>query len=166
VYISPGITYRRNLPHIVQFDRPLFVTFTTLDRWVLPPCARNIALRHVMFEHGRKIWVDVAVVMPDHVHVILTLLSGHRDESTLAAIMKSIKGISARNINLLLARHGSVWLDESFDHVVRATERSQAKFDYVCNNPVRAHIVKSADEYPWLWRSWIEGAQTRVSVPH
>jgi hypothetical protein len=29
--------YRRNLPHIVRADRPLFVTFTTKDRWILPP---------------------------------------------------------------------------------------------------------------------------------
>ncbi len=105
--------------------------------------------------------------MPDHVHLILTLLGGDAEKDVMLwRIMKSMKGISARNINCLLGRSGSVWLDESFDHVVRARDRSRSKFEYVCNNPVRAGLVTSPDEYPWLWRSWIEGAQTRVSVPH
>ena len=165
--VSSGIFYRRNLPHIVRYDRPLFVTFSTYDRWILPPGARTIALRHLIFEHLRRIWVDVAVIMPDHVHVILTMIaSDHFDDRAFSRVMKSIKGVSARNINRLLKRRGFVWRDESFDHVVRATERSRAKFEYVCNNPVRAGLVESADEYPWLWRSWIEGAQTRVSAPH
>jgi putative transposase len=98
--------------------------------------------------------------------VILSLLETPQfDNRALSHITTSIKGISARNINLLLHRRAPVWRDESFDHVVRKTERSRAKFEYVCNNPVRAGLVASADEYPWLWRSWIEGAQTGVSAP-
>jgi len=163
VHVTRGVLYRRNLPHIVRYDRPLFITFSTIDRWVLPSGARTIALRHIVFEHGRKIWLDVAVVMPDHAHVVLTVL-----DSTLDALMKSMKGVSARNINLLLGRRGFVWQDESFDHVLRGNERSRSKLEYVCNNPVRAGLVTSVDDYPWIWRSWIEGrgAQTRVSVPH
>jgi REP-associated tyrosine transposase len=104
--------------------------------------------------------------MPDHVHIILTLFDDHRSGNQLSDVMKSIKGVSARNIKLLLRRRQHVWLDESFDHVLRMNERSRAKYEYVCDNPVRAGLVTSADEYPWLWRSWIEGAQTGVSVPH
>jgi len=65
--------------------------------------------------------------------------------------------VSARRINQLLGRSKPVWLDESFDHVVRLSEASEAKFAYVCNNPVRAGLVSRTDDYPWLWRSWIEG---------
>jgi len=68
-----------------------------------------------------------------------------------------MKGVSARRINQLLHRSGPVWQDESFDHVIRSTERSRAKFEYVCNNPVRAGLAGSPDEYPWLWRPWVEG---------
>jgi REP element-mobilizing transposase RayT len=150
--------YRRNLPHFVTAARPLFVTFTTLDRWILPPGARTIALRHALYDHEKKIFMDVALVMPDHVHLIFSLLHDENDVAfSLAEVMKGIKGVSARRINQLLCRGEPVWQDESFDHVVRHSEWSQAKFEYVCNNPVRAGLVKCADEYPWIWRSWIEG---------
>jgi len=35
---------------------------------------------------------------------------------------------------------------------------SVAKGEYVCNNPVRKGYVRTPDEWPWLWREWIEGA--------
>jgi REP element-mobilizing transposase RayT len=150
--------YRRNLPHIVRADRLLFVTFTTLNRWILPPGARTIALRHALHEHLKKIFMRVAIVMPDHVHLIFTLLHDQNDVPySLGEVMKGIKGVSARRINQLMGRSGNLWLDESFDHVIRNFEHSQSKLEYVCDNPVRAGLVRSANEYPWLWRVWIEG---------
>jgi len=68
--------YRRNLPHFVTSERPLFLTFKTFNRWILPPAARTIALRHALFDHGTKIFINVAVVMPDHIHLIFSLLQG------------------------------------------------------------------------------------------
>jgi REP element-mobilizing transposase RayT len=104
--------------------------------------------------------MDVAIIMPDHAHLIFTPLQGD-DETpcSLAEVMKGIKGVSARRINQLLGRRKPVWQDESFDHVVRKSESSLAKFEYVCDNPVRAGLVRCADEYPWLWRSWVEGSR-------
>jgi len=156
--------YRRNLPHIVN-ARPLFLTFNTLNRWILPPGARTLALRHALHEHREKIFMDVAVIMPDHAHLIFSLLQDKFEVPySLAEVMKGIKGVSSRRINQLLGRTGSfVWQDESFDHVVRQSERSLAKYEYVCNNPVRAGLVKHADEYPWLWRSWIEGRGSEMA---
>ena len=150
--------YRRDLPHLIRCDRPLFVTFATIGRIILPPGARTIALRHALHEHGTKILMDVAVVMPDHVHLIFQLLADARGDSpSLAKVMRGIKGTSARRINELLGRQGQIWQHESFDHVLRLKERSRAKYEYVCENPVRAGLAASADEYPWLWRSWVEG---------
>ena len=150
--------YRRNLPHIIRDDRPLFITFSTHDRWRLPPGARTIALRHALHDHETKIYVDVVVIMPDHAHVILTVSPNEPELNVdLSSVMKAMKGVSARRINELLCRTGHVWQDESFDHVIRDSERSRAKIEYVCANPVRAGLVSSPDEYPWLWRSWVEG---------
>jgi REP element-mobilizing transposase RayT len=90
--------------------RPLFVTFPTLGRWILPPGARTIALRHALHDHGKKIFMDVALVMHDHVHLIFTLLQREYEvPCSLAEVMKGIKGVSARRINQLLGRRGHVW---------------------------------------------------------
>ena len=155
-------TSRRKLPHLALFERPLFITFRTYRWWTLPPEARTIVLRHVLYVHGRTCDVHIAVVMPDHVHVILTVRFGE----ALHAIMKAVKGTSARAINQLLGRKGHVWNDESFDHVVRTTEGWRKKAEYIAQNPVRRGLVARADDYPWLWRSWVEGGQTGLSVPH
>jgi REP element-mobilizing transposase RayT len=153
--------YQRNLPHIIAYERPLFITFATRDRRILPPGARTIALSRCVFGHPNFYWLDAAVVMPDHVHLVLTI-QRQRDRVTLRRIMKGIKGTSARQINRLLNWTGSVWQDESFDRVLRSHERSEV-IEYVLQNPVEAALVDRVDEYPWLWRSW---AQTGMSVLH
>ena len=96
--------------------------------------------------------------MPDHVHMVFTPLWDEQGHSyTLAEITNGIKGASAHSVNHLLKRKGSVWQDESFDRVLRSNEAVRAKVEYTCANPVRKGLCRNADEYPWLWREWIEG---------
>ena len=73
--------YRRNLPHIEKDDRPHFITFDTYQRWHLPPLARDIALRHCLHDNGSKMQLHVAVIMPDHVHLIFTPLRSETNET-------------------------------------------------------------------------------------
>ena len=96
----------------------------------------------------------VAVVMPDHVHLILAPLTDVERQmiSPLSEIMKGIKGTAAHAINRQLDRRGSVWLEESFDHVVRSSESLDAKIEYVLKNPVHKGLVTVPSEYQWTWR--------------
>lgn len=155
---APPDGYRRDLPHLQSHGATIFVTFSTMKRLiVLPPEARDITLEHLLFENDRKHHVHVAVVMPEHVHMITTPLEGADGPFLLSEIMKPIKGVSSRRINKVMRRSGSLWQDESFDHVLRSDESLQQKADYVAMNPVRRGLVNSPDEYPWLWRDWVEG---------
>jgi len=98
--------------------------------------------------------------MPDHVHMIFTPLNDQEGNLfSLAEIMSGIKGASAPSINKALNRRGRVWQDESFDHVLRSDESAQGKGQYIFENPVCKGLVKEVDEYPWLWREWVEGAE-------
>ena len=67
-YNYPG----RYLPHIQKDNRSLFITFTTHLRWQLPDAARDLALEACVHAHNRRCILHVAVIMPDHVHLILT----------------------------------------------------------------------------------------------
>ncbi len=100
------------------------------------------------------------VVMPDHVHMIF---SPQNDDNGhlfgLAEIMSGIKGASAHSINKALNRQGRVWQDESFDHILRSDESTDNKVRYICENPVRKGLVEEVEDYPWLWREWVEGAE-------
>jgi len=144
--------YWRTLPHIQKNNRPLFVTFSTFQRWILPTQARQAVLDCCLQENGGAVNLHAAVVMPDHVHLIFTpLLDTENWTCSLPDIMRRIKGRSAHHVNRLLGRRGRVWQDESFDHVLRSSESLAEKIEYVCQNPVRAGLVQSADCYPWLW---------------
>ncbi len=70
----PQAFYRRKLPHLQVDDKPHFVTFCTYQRWVLPARVRSLVLESCLHDYGRKLDLKVAVVMPDHVHLIFTPL--------------------------------------------------------------------------------------------
>lgn len=153
--------YRRNLPHIQRYNAVYFVTFKTKRDLFLSRAARTIALRHVLFENGKRIQLHAAVVMPNHAHLLFTALENEVAEPySLGEIMKGVKGSSAYNINKLLDRRGQLWQDESFDRIMRSME-FERKFNYICANPVDAGLCKRPKEYRWLWTE----AQARVPVP-
>ena len=159
--------YRRNLPHLQRDDKPHFVTFCTYRRWILPGDARAIALGCCLHDDGLKMKIYVAVVMPDHVHVIFTPLVNSASLSifSLAEIMGAMKGASAQKINQQLGRSGHVWQTESFDRVLRSSESLDAKIAYILDNPVRKALVTRWEDYPWLWHRREENpyAPDRVS---
>ncbi|MGH9601799.1 MAG: transposase, partial [Terriglobales bacterium] len=97
--------------------------------------------------------LHAAVVMPDHAHVIFTpMVSQQRSAAiTLAEIMRGIKGTSSHRINLHLGRRGRIWQEESFDRVLRTSEKLDEKIGYVLNNPVRKRFVARAEDYAWIW---------------
>jgi REP element-mobilizing transposase RayT len=144
--------YRRKLPHYQKPGQAIFVTFCKLSRDPFPVAARGIILYHCLHDHGKRIQLHAAIVMPDHVHLLLTPV---RDQQgwpyALPAILKLIKGVSARSVNKLLNCSGPVWQEESFDHVLRSTESFAEKLEYIRQNPVRQGLVGRPEDYPWLW---------------
>jgi REP-associated tyrosine transposase len=144
--------YRRMLPHHQKAGRALFVTFCKLTPTPFTSDARDAILQHCLNDSGKRYQLHAAIVMPDHVHLLLTPL---RDEKGwpygLPAILKLIKGASARSVNKLLGSNGPVWQEESFDHVLRSQESLEEKLEYIRQNPVRRGLVKRPEDYRWLW---------------
>ncbi len=90
--------------------------------------------------------------MPEHVHLLLTPLEDEEGwPNGLPAILKAIKGTSARSINKLLGSDGPVWQEESFDHVLRSQESLEEKLEYIRQNPVRRGLANKPEDYRWLW---------------
>jgi REP element-mobilizing transposase RayT len=144
--------YRRRLPHLQRADCDLFVTFCAAGLTPLPATARDLVLAHCLREHEQRILLYAAVVMPDHVHL---LLSPRRDLEgwpfPLIDILQCMKSATAHRINKLLHVSGPVWQEESFDHVLRSDESLKEKCEYIRQNPVRAGLVRQPENYGWLW---------------
>jgi len=80
------------------------------------------------------------VVMPNHVHLIVAPGIGFH----LPDIMHSWKGFSAQQINKLLGQTGVLWMDESFDHIVRREYHLGKYTSYIRDNPKKARLKPSA----------------------
>ena len=144
--------YRRMLPHHQKPAGALFVTFCKLTRGPSSPEVRDIILQACLKGDGNRFRLHAAVIMPDHVHLLLTPLYDEEGwPYGLPAILKLIKGASARSVNKLLGTSGLVWQEESFDHVLRSQESLNEKLEYIRQNPVRRGLVKNPEDYRWLW---------------
>ena len=91
------------------------------------------------------------VVMPDHVHWLVVL--GGR--LTLSEIVRSVKGRSARQINVSLNRTGKLWQAGFHDRVIRHEDSLLEVARYVVANPIRAGLCEQIEDYPHWDCIWI-----------
>ena len=144
--------YQRSLPHYQKQSCTLFVTFCKLLSEPFSDAARTIVLQPCLHDNDTKLSMQAAIVMPEHVHLLLIPLEdGDGQPYPLKDIFKLIKGASARSLNKLTGRGGPVWQEESFDHVLRSDESFEEKMEYIRQNPVRRGLVNRPEDYPWLW---------------
>jgi alanyl-tRNA synthetase len=148
---------KRNLPH---YERPhgiYHVTFRTHANRELSPAARGIALDAIRHFEGRRYDLLAAVVMPDHVHLLIQPWVKEMDPEgravfwPLGELLHSIKSFTANEINKLGATEGAVWEKESFDRLMRSDADVEEKFRYICGNPWKDRLVGEDEVYPWLW---------------
>ena len=76
---------------------------------------------------GERYTLFSYVIAANHVHVIVKPTAGHQ----LADILHSWKSFSAHAINKQLNRSGSVWMNESYDHIIRDESDYVNQRDYI-----------------------------------
>lgn len=96
------------------------------------------------FYHGRHYDLRAWVVMPNHVHVLFQV-----DETPLGKITKQLKQYTAREANKLLKRRSRFWADDAWDTYMRDQPHELRTRRYIENNPVKARLVRAAEEWPW-----------------
>ena len=90
--------------------------------------------------------------MPNHVHAVF---APNNDEAgrplALQAIMKSLKRYTSGQANDVLGRQGQFWQYENYDHVIRNAAEWERVITYVLNNPVKAGLVETWEQWPWTF---------------
>jgi valyl-tRNA synthetase len=154
---SAGITreltiHRRHLPHWQRGGSTYFVTFR-LAYGALSEAERTITLEACKHWHGERAIVRLVVVMPDHVHMLVTPMQRESGEwHPLSELIGSIKRHAAREINKQRGREGPLWQDEYFDRIIRDADEFTEKWNYMVNNPVAAGLVLHNWEYGFTWK--------------
>ena len=94
-----------------------------------PQLAKIVADALTYFD-GDRYHLGEWVVMPNHVHVIVTPLGNHK----LSEITHSWKSFTANQINKYLNRRGQLWQKESYDQIVRSPQHLERVQTYIANH--------------------------------
>ncbi|MFP4249527.1 MAG: REP-associated tyrosine transposase [Armatimonadota bacterium] len=154
---------QRRLPHWQAPGETHFLTFGLLDRTscdlTLPALARTI-VGALQFRHEETYLLHDWVLMPDHVHLMVTPMATEHGFHSLSRILGSIKGWTAHEINRSIGRRGALWQDETFDRVIRNDAEYRKRAYYIWMNPVEADLVADPRDWPW----WGNGGFCRADL--
>ena len=78
--------------------------------------------------------------MPDHLHALIGVYA----RTSLGQLIRDYKRITAKIA-------GIKWQRNFFDHRLRHDESLAEKFAYVCQNPVRAGLIRSENDWPYIF---------------
>jgi putative transposase len=91
------------------------------------------------------------VIMPDHLHLLLTLGPG----TNLSSVVRLFKG----RLTPMLRQHQARWQPSFYDHCLRAEEDRLPVFLYIFLNPYRKKLISVNEPWPgyycssedWKW---------------
>lgn len=109
------------------------------------PRAAALVQEALLFGHGERYDLLAWTVMPNHVHALVRPCEGW----ALGTIIGSWKKRSAREINKLLGREGTLWFREYFDRFQRDAGHLQRTVAYIERNPAKAGLCGDAREWRW-----------------
>jgi len=143
---------KRKLPHWEREGACYFITYRTKDGLTLSEEAKDVVMENWKHWSGQRYDLWQAVVMPDHVHLLLSPLSKQDGTYwTLSEILHTAKSYTANEINKAMGRAGPLWQDERFDHIIRNPASFEEKWHYIRQNPCKAGLAGRPTDYPWLY---------------
>ena len=133
--------------HRTQPGATYFITTNTWQRrplFQIPEIASIVEDAIFRYRDAGKYLVHRYVVMPDHIHVILT----PGDSTSLEKAVQLIKGGSSYVIGKAREGKSPVWHEGFTEHQIRDARDFEAHVSYIDENPVKAHLAEVAREYP------------------
>ena len=91
----------------------------------------------------RRYLLDAWVVMPNHLHVMLTPINGF----SLTVIMFGLKSYTAKAANKLMNREGAFWYPDYFDRYIRDQDHYLKAMNYIAMNPVKAGLCENPEDW-------------------
>jgi len=138
------VRYRRNYVPGGTY----FFTVTLHDRradWLVRHVdALRLAFARV--KEKRPFRIDAMVVLPEHLHLIMTLPDGDSDYSGRRRL---IKAIFARSLKDEGIDSRTVWQSRFWEHTIRDERDLRHHVNYIHYNPVKHSHVESPTDWPY-----------------
>jgi putative transposase len=107
---------------------------------------------------------NVAIIaccfMPDHVHLVV---EGLRDDSDLKRFISRAKQLSGYHYKQ--SHEKRLWQRYGYERALREEECTRRVVAYVLENPVRAGLVETVDDYPFI-RSSVYGREALIEYAY
>ncbi|MGC2108031.1 MAG: transposase [Candidatus Korobacteraceae bacterium] len=120
-----------------------FITFSCYHRQPLLASARAKNLFEVALEKSRvhyDFFVTGYVVMPEHVHLLIS----EPEDGTLASAVQAIKQSLSRR---MMTTSGHFWQARYYDFNVYTAQKRVEKLRYIHRNPVRRGLVRRPEDW-------------------
>ena len=149
-----------------------FVTFSTWQRqrlFVVESYVRIFLKTLYGYRRERKFSLHAFVVMPEHVHLLLT----PSEDVTIERVIQLIKGGYSHSLGSEIGRKREIWQRGFTDHRIRDANDFTDHREYIHQNPVVRGLVAVPSEYRYssaypgfkldLWppaakAAWLESA--------
>ena len=131
--------------HATNNGQTYMITSSTWGRRALfsrEPWAR-LLIDTLYHYRGTAYLLHEFVIMPDHIHVILT------PKTSLEKAIQFIKGGFSYRAKKELGSNLEVWQRGFSDHRIRDASDYRVHKIYVQQNPVRRHLCERAEDYPF-----------------
>ncbi|QMW00834.1 REP-associated tyrosine transposase [Spirosoma foliorum] len=131
--------------YFVSFDQYIDTCRSGAD-WLKNEEIAELVKQSLHFGHTTHYHLHAYCVMPNHVHVLLTVLC---EDMPFYKILQRLKTYTAVRANRLLNRTGQpFWQSESYDHAVRNEKSFKRIVNYILQNPVKAGLVTDWEDWP------------------
>ena len=145
------VRYRRNFIEGGSF----FLTVTLADRGSRTLIDHVEVLRAAVKETraAHPFAVVAAVVLPDHIHIVMTLPEGDADYPTRLSLIKRrfTDGVVKLGAAVARRRNGEIalWQRRFWEHTIRDERDFERHVDYVHFNPVKHGLVARVCDWPY-----------------
>jgi putative transposase len=109
------------------------------------PVAARIVQDALVFYHGIRYLLHNWVVMPNHVHMLMTPTPG----TSLESILKPLKSFTSLEIHKQLGGQGRLWQADYFDRLMRDLGHFDRTALYIEWNPVKAKLCTDKTHWPY-----------------
>jgi putative transposase len=125
-----------------------FITALTWERRPIfraEPMARLLIDTLYSYRAQSKYLLHEFVVMPEHIHLLITPALG----ITIERVMQLIKGGYSYRVGKELASRTEIWQRSFTDHRIRDEEDFVRHRVYIRDNPVKRHLAEAPHLYPY-----------------
>ena len=147
-----------------------FLTVVTHGR--KPLLVDNIELLRYAFRLSKKKYtyrIDAIVVLPDHLHMIITPSEAKEYSKIISHIKRSFvyaltvgRGVPSPTSDMVINRkhqlsaakyrrqHSGIWQERFYEHTIRNEKDWLEKMSYIQHNPIKHGLVEDINEWQYI----------------